>query len=80
LGFTRAIAEAIQRARHEPAMTLHMRNATKDPISFPVLSARDSITFASMKEAKHVDSVITIQNFPSTGGFVTQANEITFIH
>jgi len=61
-------------------MAFHVRNTTAYPISFPVLSTRDPITFARMKEAIYVDSVIAIQNFPTAGGFVTQANEITFIH
>jgi hypothetical protein len=71
---------AIQRASHKPAMAVHVRNATDDPISFSVLSTRDPITFASMKEAIHDDSVITIQHFPTAGGFIAQANEIPFSH
>jgi len=33
-----------------------------------------------MKDPKKVDSVITFQHFHDAGGFITQANEISFTH
>jgi hypothetical protein len=61
-------------------MTFHVRDATDNPISFSVLTARDPITCPSMKKAIDVDPWITVQHFATAGGFVTQANEITICH
>jgi hypothetical protein len=80
LGFTGTIAEAVQCARHALAVTDHVRNATDDLISLPVLSTSDSITFTGMSDTVQHDSSVTIQDFATTGGFVIQANEISFIH
>lgn len=71
---------AIQRARHQPAMTYDVRNATDNFIGFSVLPTRDPIPLASMKDAKHVDSGITVQHFSAAGGFVILANEIAVTH
>jgi hypothetical protein len=57
-----------------------MRDATHDSIDFPILSAGHSVAFKGMKKGMGFDSVITIQNFPSAGGFFTQAYVIAFSH
>jgi hypothetical protein len=57
-----------------------MRNATDNPIGFPVHPTRNPITCTSMKHAHYVDSGITLQNLPAAGGFVTFANEKSFVH
>jgi len=57
-----------------------MRNATDDPISFPVHSTRNPVTGTGMKQAKQVDSGITIQNLPAAGGFIALTDEKTLAH
>jgi hypothetical protein len=61
-------------------MTDNVRNATDDPIRLPILSTRDSITFAGVGNAKHHDSSVTIQNLATTAGSVIQADEMSFFH
>ena len=61
-------------------MAVYVGNATDDLISLPILAADDSVTFARMKKAMYVDSLITVQHFPAAGGLVTQSNEITYAH
>jgi ABC-type transport system involved in Fe-S cluster assembly fused permease/ATPase subunit len=71
---------AIQRARHGRAMTDHVRDAADDPVSLAILATGDSITFAGMEDAEHVDSAMTIQDRAATAGLVMKANEMSFVH
>jgi CO/xanthine dehydrogenase FAD-binding subunit len=61
-------------------MTDHVRNTTDDLIRLPVLSTRDSITFAGVSNAIHHDSSVTIQNLATTAGSVIQTDEMSFFH
>ncbi|MDQ0667011.1 hypothetical protein QF039_001311 [Pseudomonas sp. W2I6] len=57
-----------------------MRNATDNPIRFPVHSTRNPVTGTGMKQAHYVDSGITIQNLPAADGFIAFTNKKTFAH
>jgi hypothetical protein len=61
-------------------MAVDIRNAANNVVDFAVFPATYSITFASMKDAKHNDSVITLEYFPAACGFITPANEMSFPH
>jgi hypothetical protein len=79
-GPARTAAAAIQRASHQPAVTVHVRDATDDFVGFVVFATGNPIPCASVGEAKHHDAGIGFQHLAAASGLVALANEIPLSH